>query len=129
MSPLQMLRAALHSLSDKHTMAKGVFMEVDTASGLPKCTSPFKHHCDVVLVDSSGWLNVIFNVSKSAFAQVRAAPGRPLGNLPVRGGCMNFSPMLLCDILQAAISRCQATLPVDGEIAVRTQAIAFLPCN
>lgn len=67
-----MLRAGLHGLCDPAAgLARGLFMEVAPDSGLPRCTAPFKPHYAAVLVESSGWLNVAANVTKSAMAQVR----------------------------------------------------------
>lgn len=81
MSPLQMLRTALHALSDPVSgISKGLAMARDDAASAsissatgaahPPSTAGFRQQYDVVFVDFSGWLNLTADMSKSALAQV-----------------------------------------------------------
>ncbi|GAX78374.1 hypothetical protein CEUSTIGMA_g5816.t1 [Chlamydomonas eustigma] len=88
MSPLQMLRVALHALSDTVSgLPKGLGMARDehnssaisaACSAHPPSVSVFRHHFDVVFVDFTGWLNLTAGMTKSALAQVVSAAKQTL---------------------------------------------------
>ena len=88
MSPLQMLRTALHVLAEQ--LPKGVVMARDDAASAavsasaagaarPPAAAIFKQHSEVVFVDFTGWLNLTAGMSKSALAQVRTSWEIPNG--------------------------------------------------
>ena len=81
MGPLQMLRTALHFLSDPVSgLPKGLAMARDDAASLslasgagvahPPSPSVFRGKADVVFVDFTGWHNLTAGMTKSSLAQV-----------------------------------------------------------
>eukprot|EP00798_Chlamydomonas_sp_ICE-L_P031575 gene31575-6769_t len=95
MTPQQMLRSALHVISDPSGagLSKGLAMSQLSpercspeeracfplvSSTPPPALATFKQHFDVVFVDPSGWVNLAANMSKSVMSQLRSSARQTL---------------------------------------------------